>query len=59
MKRFFWRYIVKFYETVLLVLIVLDIAERIFPTWFATTLVVVYGVTAYAHGLMARPKLGA
>ena len=59
MKRFFWRYIVKFIEIVLLVLILLDMTERMFPTWFATTLVVFYGVTAYADGLMERPRLRA
>lgn len=59
MKRYYWRYIVKFIEIVLLVLIVLDMTERTFPTWFDTTLVVFYGVTAYADGLMARPRLRA
>lgn len=59
MKRFFLWYIVKFIEIVLLVLILLDMTERMFPTWFATTLVVFYGVAAYADGLMTRPRLRA
>lgn len=59
MKRYYWRYIVKFIEIVLLTLIVLDMTERMFPTWFDTTLVVFYGVTAYADGLMTRPSLRA
>lgn len=59
MKRFFLWHIVKFIEIVLLILILLDMTERMFPTWFATTLVVFYGVTAYADGLMTRPRLRA